>query len=547
MKSFQRTRGLARFTPILIAVLLLCITTNARGYVDEKWDQVDTQVEKAAELIPGSDGTHRFFLSDTEGRNVRRARKKLNQILADHPDYPDELKVLWHLQRCPLLLAENLKNRGKVEDSRPLYEENAQILNRAIDIDPDYFWNFYKRGVASYNLGHYQAALEDLSQAKQMAENDEAKKAEADALLMNIRYYLAASQMRVYATDAAIASLASYHSDYPWEGGGEKWVDWNQLDAKANVFLHARDFAAAASAYQEITEHDDYRRDNFVHRAHANRGYARGFVNDTAKAIESLDAALKFRFDHNDALYPLLWKSIIAPDAATKSAAEDELIELLQKVDGISSWERTLITFVLWPQLEKKARPLKTRARGLRLGSDDEFIKEAEATIKREREEGRPAYYLMSEVWFYIGLRHERVAEELVAEPRQDELERALEAYENALGIWLQNFSWEWEYARKHLNRVAKKLGRAADLGFTTAGNEITKVSKASIADRLGLKPGTIKSLRLHRIPDQQVVTNDLELTELAFEPGDLLQLEVANEAGISRYFNIVVGTKKGA
>ena len=439
--------------PILAS--LLCGTLGA-----PLQDEPDPEVllQQARGLLPTYEGDHKAFLSPAEARRTRAAR---GLLLASCELRPAAPWGYWWLGHAEVLLGEDARNRGRADAGRTHTAAALGAYERALALDPEYYWAHYARAMALLNLGRPWRAIEGFDRATTLSDaaagaadaaGDQDTWRDARFVRFKARQWRADARMQTLDFERAREEFRAFYAD----NGNNRWDLGYSL---AETWLRARDFAGARSNYLELLAEPELAGYDLTH---AQLGYLAGLLGDTSAATARLADAIAR--ERAPTLYTRLWLWILSPEEG-RPAVRADLEELLASAPpSVTPWDVTLGRSVLGE------------------GSVAELRAAGEREAARRKEAGEDLGDLPCEVAFYAGLRLEREA----AADRAAGLVAAQEAYCEALGHEPRAFKWEWAYARLGLARVAGELGEALPTGATGLHAAPGEVVELSLTHRPG-------------------------------------------------------------
>ena len=468
-------------------------------------------VDQARTLIPQYDGDHKHFLTVDERRDVVAATHLAAAALALEPD---NTYALWWNGHAESLLGEDDRNREQRDAARLHFDIALDAFERASELDPDYYWAHYARGMANWRVGHVASAIRDYDLAvaacdKAIANGDSG----AETIKFKARQWRADARMRAGEFDVAREEFAAFYADY----GNNQWDLGYSL---SETHLRERDFAGAREVYGRILENEEFRT---FDQTHAQLGYLEGLVGNTDAALQHLDAALEREF--TPTLYSRMWQWILTPAPRSQAKIDAELRKFLEYPPGsLSEWDRSLGQFVVG-EIEASS-----------------FLERARVEHNTRMEQARDLGDLMCEVWFYVGLRRRIEADRLDDEAaRRDGWLSAFEAFGRALAFDPRSFKWEWAFARKHYAELGALLGKTPVVRSTmdgvAVGDAVPGLGRAATADASAR--GERMVARVHS-PQDEAARSWTSVDELV--PGDLLLVLVrAGADGPQRFERLVV------
>ncbi|MFT5287747.1 MAG: tetratricopeptide (TPR) repeat protein [Planctomycetota bacterium] len=598
-KRSDRLRGL-HFG--LALVIFGCASETAASQNDLQRD-----ITIAIEGMPEYSGTHRAFVSKAQQLQLVALSRLLQSGSTDDAYSADQrLYWLWKLQECYTLLAEDLKRReypafGRSESSsqperEPTSSWNADqyyraALNataRALLIEPtehyrqlNHYYTHYVRAMAFYNLAQFEEALIEYERSIALATDALGSKSgtearlfiDAPAVKAKAEAWAINTHMVLLDTGSAIEASRKYYSSYAQipatNAEGNPWDSLHGIKGvpgRADVLLYSRDLSHARDAFDHLLKDKRYQSFPLTYQQ---LGYVRGLLEDPANrrhdqhsASMALQSAIEREPIGQARLYQLLWLWILSDQKEAKSYAHTQLTYLLRYGPIDNDWDKRLILYVLWPTLSHQDKvelrnlgstdpsidPQQTPSNGNAVRTDsstDGFLSLAIAETERRVMVGDFTDSLMSEAWFYIGLRNEIEAD------RSRNLERAIElrnsamhAYQKAWTYPLDGFKWETEYARLRLFSLAQRMNCEVALGFTHSKSTVQNVNRESLASIRGLVPSEIFRLQVHTALEPKSRDALAEIQNGAYVPqvGDLLQF-VLNVNGRTKRVDTIVGT----
>ncbi|MFT7676235.1 MAG: tetratricopeptide (TPR) repeat protein [Planctomycetota bacterium] len=382
-------------------------------------------VAQGRALLPSYNGDHRSFLTDLQQREVRAASHLLSAALALDPK---STYAMWWKGHAETLLGEDRGNRGAWGQSVAYYESALGLFDSVLELEPDYHWAWYARGMARNRLGQPFQALADYEQSVRVANGriaaaEDPQSSEADALFVRFkaRQWQADTRIGVLAFDQARQEFREFYAD----NGGNPW-DLNF--ALGESYLRQRDLGGAATLYGELLGVRDF---VSFDRIHSELGYLAGLRGAPVEAHAHLHAAIQR--ERVATLYPRLWLWILATPERRSEAADDLGAFLEHPPASLSAWDLTVGRFLLGT------------------GSSADFLRAGSMEEQRRMEVAVPLDDLMCEVWFYAGLKYERAGDSA----------KATRAYALALGYDPPKFKWEWAFARAGFARL---MGQRSEL-----------------------------------------------------------------------------------
>ncbi|MFT7485888.1 MAG: tetratricopeptide (TPR) repeat protein [Candidatus Paceibacteria bacterium] len=411
---------------MLITLLLL----GALGLpAQDSRPTADDCAQQAWQLLPAYGGVHRAYLSADVSQDVQAAVHLLRAATALETE---NVRALWGLGHAQVLLAENARNRGWRVKAKEHFQGALGALGRALELSPEDPWCAYARGAARTEFGQHDLALADLEQAITHAEAVIDESGEPGAMA-NLRFkaleWRTEVLMRAQRSADSRAALKAFHAEFSNNS-------WPLQIALAESYEREWDLDGARAAYQtaaELFPEDD--------QAHALLGYLEGLLGNEQAAVKHLQDAIGLEF--SPGLYARLWLTILATGEA-RQTAEADLAELLANPPGaLAEWDLRLGRFLLGE------------------GEASSFIAAGEAELERRIGSEEPADDLMSEVYFYAGVRLERTGAEGAL--------TASHCYQFSLQERPVKWKWEWAYSRLYLARV---LNPDAAPSFTVRGDQ---------------------------------------------------------------------------
>ncbi len=187
------------------------------------------------------------------------------------------------------MLGEDLRNRGNTGDARAHYASALAAYDRAIELDPGYYWAHYARAMAKNNLGRLWDAIRDYDEAVRVA-SEHISVAAGDADLdprfvrFKARQWRADTRMRVLEFERAREEFRSFYAD----NGNNRWDLGYSM---AETYQRQRDFAGAIRTYEELLTIEDYAT---FDSTYAQLGYLAGLLRDRQEATRRLEEALEW-------------------------------------------------------------------------------------------------------------------------------------------------------------------------------------------------------------------------------------------------------------
>jgi len=441
---------------------LLCLVPCALSLASVQDERPDAEslVELGWRLVPAYSGDHREALPSATAAEVEAGAHVFEAAIALDPEH---LRALWSLGHAHVLLAANADHRGRDDDVRHHRRAAEQALTRAIELDATDPWAWYERGALRVEHGELRAAHDDLSRAVEAAEArivETGPDGSEAWLRFKALQRTPEASMRAGQFDVARTELRAFHDEFSNNS-------FPLEIALAESHLRERDFTAAASAYERITQAfpDDP-------QAYAFLGYLAGLMNDRAGATERLQQAI--RLEREPGFYTRLWLWILATDDARPAAEADLRAFLEYPPSSSTAWDLGLGRYVLGE------------------GDDDELLERARAEVERRIEAGENLGDILCECWFYVGLRRERAARSAPDEERGALATDALRAHREALRFRPDTWKWEWAFARVHYTVLATELGLEGDPQFTVTDSTLTRPGTA--------EPAELIEARWHRV-----------------------------------------------
>ena len=468
--------------------------------------------DQARKLMPTYDGETRTSLTPEEQPKVRAAAHLLAAAVELEPE---NTYSLWWLGHARMLLGEDRRSRGDAEDATSHHRAALAALDRALELDDSGYWTHYARAMARAALGDNAGALDGYGDTIDRANAALEAGDEAAAFVrFKARQWRCEVLMRALDFEAAREEWRSFYAD----NGNNQWDLGYSL---AESYLRERDYANARRTYEAILETPEFVPYSSTHEQ---LGYLAGLQGDTAGVVARLEEALAHEFEPS--MYTRLWLWILAPEAERERYGTD-LEELLDHPPpNVTEWDAQLGRFAYGQ------------------GWDEEFVASAREELVRRLDAGEAPGDLMAEVWFYVGLRHERQARRAAEDFRIEELKRALDAYRRTLAEDPGSFKWEWEYARNGFARVAAALQTASAPGFALDGGSFTASDGAPLIHALARSRGTVTRLRHHPVGADEPRTLDLAGPLPALPPGDLLLVSLRDEANRRAAVRLVVDAR---
>ena len=457
-------------------------------------------VEQARAFLPVFEADRTEFLTAEQRRHVLASTNLLDASLALEPE---QAFTVWWKGHAEALLGEDRRNRGEEGAAGAHYAAALDAFQRAIAIDPSYYWAYYARGMAHNNLGRWWDAIRDYDEAVRVANAridaaaDESESLDPRFVRFKARQWRADTRMRVLEFARAREEFVAFYAD---NGNNQ----WDLGFSTAETYQRERDFAQAVATYEHVLTQEDFAT---FDGAYAQLAYLAGLLGDRAAATRRLDQALETELAPT--LYPRLWLWILTEGERRPQAAADLTDFVEHPPAGVSEWDRKLGYFVLGQ------------------GTPDEFLGLARAEEERRKRDGVPLDNLMCEVWYYVGLRQEADGNEAAA----------LDAFRRAVAFAPRTFKWEWEYARLGLARLAAALGAEADPGFT--------VHDDGSLSRDGAEPAEVEVVLVHRPGEPGPLRGVAAVRGRPLLAGDLLQCILRHADGTRSVWTRTVDAKR--
>lgn len=420
-------------TPTLVLAGLLLLPQQS---ADVRLDAVQL-VAQAQKWFPSYEGDHKYFLTATERREVSAGIAILEASLALEPN--NAFALGWR-GFGEVLLGEDDKNRGAAEQAEEHFDAALAAYDRAIVLQPSFYWAHYARGMAEWNRGRWWSAIENYGEAVRLTNDvmgdgqvDDAGRLDAHKIRFKARRWLADARMRVFDFEGAREEFRSFYAD-----NGNNQFDLGR--SLAETHLRERDWAGTLQVYENILTVEEFRP---FPAPYEWLGYLSGLTGENAAGAEWIERSFEHEFTPK--FYPRLWLWILAPEPKRSEVAADLSEYLDFPPDDVSEWDRALGRFVLGE------------------GTPEAFLRVARAEEERRKREAIKLDDLMCEVWFYVGLRREADLPTEAGEERTAGLLDALAAYGASLALETVQFKWEWAYARLGYARVANELGLGPD------------------------------------------------------------------------------------
>lgn len=473
-------------SPMLLAVLLAgsLLVSQARDGAPS----AERLVEEARAFLPPYDGEHRAFLTAEQRTHVQAATDILSAAVTLTPE---SAFARWWKGHAEVLLGEDDRNRGNAEDAALHYSKALEGFDRALELQPDYYWGWYARAMAENALDRPFDALADLDRAVDVANAAiEAAGADDDASLdprfvrYKARQWRADTCMRVLDFDRAREEFRAFYA----ENGNNRWDLGFSI---AETYLRERDFAGAKATYQELLKNDDYAT---YDSPYAQLGYLAGLLGDRETATRRLDEALEREL--KPGLYLRMWLWILATDDRRAGALAELTDFVAHPPADLSPWDLELGRFVTGE------------------GTVDDFLEKARAEEQRRMSAAQPLDDLMCEAWFYAGLRWEEQAATIIEKTdRERTLFEARNSYSRSLRFSPPAFKWEWAFARHRMTRLP--LGGTYFPRFRLEGDDVV------LSDGSG---GTLERVFVHHPGEAQSRRGVEALRDARLIDGDLVQ-----------------------
>lgn len=432
----------------------------------------DELVADGWRLLPEYTGDHRPSLGAAAGAWAQAAVHLFEAALALDPGH---VRAHWSLGHGATLLACDATSRGLATADGHV-ETARGALEGAMELSPGDPWNAYALGVLEVHGGAPAAGEGHLGEAVRWLDARAGTGSATDSdpwLRFKALEWRGEALMRAGRFEEARAAQGAFHGEFSTNA-------FPLGVARAESYLRERDLAGARREFEALTEAfpDDF-------QAHASLGYLAGLRQDDDAAAAHLAHALQI--EPLPGLYLRLWRWILAPDPL-RAEARAELDEFVSDAPpSLSPWDARLGTFVLGGSTQ------------------EEFIAAARAEVGRRLEAGEDVDHLLTEAWFYVGVRHAEDARGLQGEAREAALGRARAAHREALRSRPIAWKWEWAFARLFHARLARDAGQ----GTTAAapGPEGTVVIGIHIPGSDRPVPGSaapvpVGSALLERVPD---------------------------------------------
>ena len=465
--------------------------------------------DEAQRFVPPYDGTTREFLTAQEEREVSAAASLLEAAIHLDGEQP---YLHWWKGHCRTLLAENAKNRGREEESGEHWEIALAALDRALELQPDYYWAYYARGMARHKTDHFWRAIDDYSMAEELAD----QAAESDGVdALQVRYHArqwrADTRMRVFEFEQAREEFRVF---YAANGNNQ----WDLATSLSESYLREHDYVGAQEIYEGVLEVPEYVPWSITYEQ---MGNVLGLTGRNAEACEWI--VRSFEHELVPGMYSRLWLWLLSAEDERGGPLEDLTEFLTNPPPSLSEWDRRLGLFMIGGE------------------TPADFLEGARAEAERRRREAEAMGDLMCEAWFYAGMRQELDADRVGDAPVLGKLQGALQAYREALAFRPRQNKWEWEFARLRLNDLAPRVGARARVDFEVKDGRIAFEEEISALQASPLRSGSLERVVRH-------VPGRLEPTFLAGElgeeplvPGELIQCVVRAEDGRRFALTLVV------
>lgn len=470
--------------PLVFPLLLTAVPTQAEPVPRPAAADL---VEEARSFVPSYEGDSKPFLSADEERDLRVASTLLDAALLLEAE---NAYAWWWKGQCETLLGENARNRERAAEGAEHDGAALAAFDRAIALDPSYYWAHYARGMALHHMDAFWEALESYGEAIVRADEAIADAPDEDAALdprfvrFKARQWRADTRMRTLEHERAREEFRAFYAD----NGDNQWDLGYSL---AETYLHERDLAGARGVYLRLLEDEAFVPFSSTYEQ---LGYLAGLLGDGPAAVDWLERS----FEHElvPGLYPRLWLYLLAEGDARERARIDLLEFVGHPPSELSAWDRRLGAFVLGQE------------------SVADFLAAADEEAERRRSLGQPLDDLPCESWFYAGWRQAQ-------DGRPGD---ALEAYRRALAFRPRQSKWELEYARLFFAQLAERLRLGAHPGFALTDEGLALEPDAPLLARVSTRQGALERVLRHAPGTAAPRAGGAELAAGPFLPGELLQ-----------------------